>query len=223
MARTRVVVVGAGFGGLAVAKALRRTPAYVMVVDRANHHLFQPLLYPIATSVLAPGQIATPIRGIVRNQKNTTVIMGEVSGVDKENKCVFVSDADRKNVPTAYDYLVLATGVGHSYFDHNEFARYAPGLKTLKGAVEVRNKILRAFEQAEAEGDPQQHRDLLTFILIGAGPTGVDMAAALAVLVRRVWTYLTGQRGSRPVVNHHGSDPVCHAPPAPAKVAAGPQ
>jgi NADH:quinone reductase (non-electrogenic) len=185
MARTRVVVVGAGFGGLATAKALKSTPADVLVVDRSNHHLFQPLLYQIATSVLAPGQIATPIRGILGNQKNTTVILGEVSGVDKDKKCVFVSDADRENVPIPYDYLVLATGVSHSYFGHSEFAQYAPGLKTLADAVEVRNKVLRAFEQAEAEGDPQQHRDLLTFILVGAGPTGVEMAAALAVLVRR--------------------------------------
>jgi NADH dehydrogenase FAD-containing subunit len=184
MARTRIVVVGAGFGGLAVAKALKRTPADVIVIDRTNHHLFQPLLYQVATSVLAPGQIATAIRGILGKQKNTTVILGEVSGVDKQKKCVFVSDADRKHVPIPYDYLVLATGVSHSYFGHNEFAQYAPGLKTVADAVEIRNKILHAFEQAEAEGDPQQHRDLLTFVLVGAGPTGVEMAAALAVLVR---------------------------------------
>jgi NADH dehydrogenase FAD-containing subunit len=184
MARTRIVVVGAGFGGLAVAKALKRTPADVIVIDRTNHHLFQPLLYQVATSVLAPGQIATAIRGILGKQKNTTVILGEVSGVDKQKKCVFVSDADRKHVPITYDYLVLATGVSHSYFGHNEFAQYAPGLKTVADAVEIRNKILHAFEQAEAEGDPQQHRDLLTFVLVGAGPTGVEMAAALAVLVR---------------------------------------
>jgi NADH dehydrogenase len=184
MARTRIVVVGAGFGGLAVAKALKRTAADVIVIDRTNHHLFQPLLYQVATSVLAPGQIATAIRGILGKQKNTTVILGEVSGVDKQKKCVFVSDADRKHVPIPYDYLVLATGVSHSYFGHNEFAQYAPGLKTVADAVEIRNKILHAFEQAEAEGDPQQHRDLLTFVLVGAGPTGVEMAAALAVLVR---------------------------------------
>jgi NADH dehydrogenase FAD-containing subunit len=184
MARTRIVVVGAGFGGLAVAKALKRTAADVIVIDRTNHHLFQPLLYQVATSVLAPGQIATAIRGILGKQKNTTVILGEVSGVDKQKKCVFVSDADRKHVPITYDYLVLATGVSHSYFGHNEFAQYAPGLKTVADAVEIRNKILHAFEQAEAEGDPQEHRDLLTFVLVGAGPTGVEMAAALAVLVR---------------------------------------
>ena len=184
MAQTKVVIVGSGFGGLAAAKALRNTPASVVLIDRTNHHLFEPLLYQVATSVLAPGQIATPIRGILRRQKNATVILGEVTGVDKDKKCVFFSDADRENVPIPYDYLVLATGVTQSYFGHNEFAQYAPGLKTLVDAVAVRNKILQAFEQAEAEEDPSRHRDLLTFILVGAGPTGVEMAAALAVLVR---------------------------------------
>src|SRR6266436_6361231 len=184
MAQTRVVIVGAGFGGLAAAKALRNTPASVVLIDRTNHHLFEPLLYQVATSALTPGQIASPIRGILRRQKNATVILGEVTGVDKDKKCVFFNDADRENVPIPYDYLVLATGVTQSYFGHNEFARYAPGLKTLVDAVAVRNKVLQAFEQAEAEEDPSRHRDLLTFILVGAGPTGVEMAAALAVLVR---------------------------------------
>jgi len=184
MARTKVVIVGAGFGGLAAAKALRNTPASVVLIDRTNHHLFEPLLYQVATSVLTPGQIASPIRAIFRRQKNATVILGEVTGVDKDKKCVFFSDADRENVPIPYDYLVLATGVTQSYFGHNEFAQYAPGLKTLVDAVAVRNKVLQAFEQAEAEEDPSRHRDLLTFILVGAGPTGVEMSAALAVLVR---------------------------------------
>jgi NADH dehydrogenase len=184
MARTRIVIVGAGFGGLTAAKALRNTPARVILIDRTNHHLFQPLLYQVATSVLSPGQIGSPIRGILRNQKNTTVILGEVTGVDEGQKCVLVSDADREGVPIAYDYLVLATGVSHSYFGHNEFEQYAPGVKTLADAVAVRNKILQAFEQAEAEEDPSRHRDLLTFILVGAGPTGVEMAGAIAVLVR---------------------------------------
>lgn len=184
MARTKVVIVGAGFGGLAAAKALRNTPASVVLIDRTNHHLFEPLLYQVATSVLTPGQIASPIRAIFRRQKNATVILGEVTGVDKDKKCVFFSDADRENVPIPYDYLVLATGVTQSYFGHNEYAQYAPGLKTLVDAVAVRNKVLQAFEQAEAEEDPSRHRDLLTFILVGAGPTGVEMSAALAVLVR---------------------------------------
>src|SRR5258708_6895303 len=184
MAPTRIVIVGAGIGGLAAANALRNTSAQIILIDRTNHHVFQPLLYQVATSVLSPGQIGSPIRGILRNQKNTTVILGEVTGVDKETKCVFASDADRQDVPITYDYLILATGATHSYFGHNEFEQYAPGLKTLADAVAIRNKVLKAFELAEAEEDPTRHRDLLTFILVGAGPTGVEMAAAIAVLVR---------------------------------------
>jgi NADH:ubiquinone reductase (H+-translocating) len=184
MPQPRIIIVGAGFGGLAAAKALGKSPAEIILIDRANHHLFQPLLYQVATSVLAPSQIATPIRGIFRKQKNTIVILGEVTGVDKERKRVFVSDADRQNVPISYDYLILATGSTHSYFGRNEFEQFAPGLKSLADAEAARNKILQAFELAEAEDDPGRHRDLLTFILVGAGPTGVEMAGALAVLVR---------------------------------------
>ena len=184
MARPRIVIVGGGFAGLAAAKALRKTPAKVTLIDRTNHHLFQPLLYQVATSELTPSQIATPIRSILRNQKNTTVILGEVTGVDKAQKCVFVSDEDRQNASIFYDHLILATGASHSYFGHNEFAEYAPGLKSLADAEAARNKILQAFELAEAEEDPTRHRDLLTFVLVGGGPTGVEMAGALAVLVR---------------------------------------
>jgi NADH dehydrogenase len=184
MAQTKIVIVGAGFGGLAAAKALKNTPAEITLIDRTNHHLFQPLLYQVATAVLTPSQIATPIRGILRNQKNVTVILGEVTGVDKDQKRVFVSDADRQNVPISYDDLILATGSTHSYFGHNEFEQFAPGLKSLADAEAARNKILQAFELAEAEDDPARHRDLLTFVLVGAGPTGVEMAGALAVLVR---------------------------------------
>jgi NADH dehydrogenase len=184
MSQPRVIIVGGGFAGLAAAKALRSTAANVILIDRTNHHLFQPLLYQVATSVLTPSQIATPIRGILRNQKNTTVVMGEVTGVEKDQKCVIVSDADRQNVPIAYDYLILATGASHSYFGHNEFAQYAPGLKSLADAEAARNKILQTFETAEAEQDADGHRDLLTFVLVGAGPTGVEMAGALAIFVR---------------------------------------
>ncbi len=183
----RVVIVGGGFGGLAAAKALRKAPVQVILIDRTNHHVFQPLLYQVATSVLAPSQISSPIRGILGKQKNTTVIMGEVTGVDKAQRCVFVNDADREHVPVPYvpyDYLILATGVRPSYFGHNEFEKFAPGLKSLADAVAIRNKILSAFEQAEAEENVDLHRDLLTFVLVGAGPTGVEMAAALAVFVR---------------------------------------
>ena len=180
----RVVIVGGGFGGLAAAKALRRTHADVLLVDRTNHHVFQPLLYQVATSVLGPAQIGSPIRGVLRRQPNTTVLMAEVSAVDKEQRYVVASSADRVDVKMPYDYLILATGVRHSYFGHEEFEQFAPGLKSLADAVAIRNRILQAFEQAEAEEDPRRHRDLLTFVLVGAGPTGVEMAGALAVLVR---------------------------------------
>lgn len=179
-----MVIVGGGFGGLAAAKALRKAPTRNILIDRTNHHVFQPLLYQVATSVLSPSQMSSPIRGILRNQKNTTVIMGQVTGLDKEQRCVFVNSPDREHVPVHYDYLILATGVRHSYFGHEEFEKFAPGLKSLADAVAIRNKVLSAFEQAEAEEDPKLHQDLLTFVLVGAGPTGVEMAAALAVLVR---------------------------------------
>jgi len=180
----RVVIVGGGFGGLAAAKALRKTDAQVVLIDRQNHHLFQPLLYQVATSALSPAQIASPIRSILRRQRNTTVILGEVTGVDRDRKRVFVDSVDREGVPLEYDYLILATGASHSYFGHDEFAQFAPGIKSLADAVSTRNHVLRAFEQAEAEEDPKRHADLLTFVLVGAGPTGVEMAGALAILVR---------------------------------------
>ena len=180
----RVLIVGGGFGGLAAAKALKNTPAKVIMIDRTNHHLFQPLLYQVATSVLAPSQIGFPIRGILQSHRNATVILGEVTGIDKDNKRVFVSDADRQDVPLTYDYLILATGATHSYFGRNEFEEFAPGIKSLADAEATRNKVLQAFELAEAEEDPSRHRDLLTFVLVGGGPTGVEMAGALAVLVK---------------------------------------
>jgi NADH:quinone reductase (non-electrogenic) len=183
-ATPRVVIVGGGFGGLAAAKALRKTDAQVTLIDRQNHHLFQPLLYQVATSALSPAQIASPIRSILRRQRNTTVILGEVTGVDRDRKRVFVDSVDREGVTLEYDYLILATGASHSYFGHDEFAQFAPGLKSLADAVSTRNHVLRAFEQAEAEEDPKRHADLLTFVLVGAGPTGVEMAGALAILVR---------------------------------------
>jgi NADH dehydrogenase len=178
-----VVIVGGGFGGISAAKILGNAPVKVVLIDRTNYHLFQPLLYQVATSVLTPGQIASPIRSILRKHQNTTVIMGEVTGVDKEQKAVFLDTADQKRVPVHYDYLILATGATHSYFGHDEFEQYAPGLKNVADAVAIRNKILQAFEQAEAEEDSRGHHELLTFVLIGAGPTGVEMAGAIAVLI----------------------------------------
>src|SRR5215469_1432348 len=154
MDQPRIVIVGGGFGGLATAKALKKAAAEIILIDRTNHHLFQPLLYQVATSVLSPNQIGFPIRAILQNQKNTTVILGEVTGVDVDKKCVFDGDGDPENVPIPYDYLVLATGASHSYFGRNEFAKFAPGLKSLTDAVAARNKVLQAFELAEAEEDP---------------------------------------------------------------------
>src|SRR5262249_14919905 len=133
---------------------------------------------------LSPAQIAAPIREILGSQRNATVVMGEVIGVDKDKKVVFVNDADRDRAEVHFDHLILATGATHSYFGHQEFAQYAPGLKSLADAEAIRNRILRAFEQAEAEEDPAAHPDLLTFVLVGAGPAGVEMASALAILVR---------------------------------------
>jgi NADH:ubiquinone reductase (H+-translocating) len=180
----RVVIVGCGFGGLSAARVLGRSPVQVTLIDRTNHHLFQPLLYQVATSVLAPGQIAAPIREILDDQRNTTVHRAEVVGVDRTRRVVFANSPDRQRVPVPYDYLVLATGATHGYFGHEEFAPYAPGLKTLADAEELRNRILQTFEQAEAEEDIRAHADLLTFVLVGAGPTGVEMAAAIAYMVR---------------------------------------
>ena len=183
-AHTRIVIIGAGFGGLAAAKALRHAKAEIWVIDRANHNLFQPLLYQVATTVLSPAQIASPIRELLKNQRNATVFLGEVTGINKDAKFVYVSNEDHKDAPIRYDILIVATGVTHSYFGHDEFAKFAPGLKGLADALHIRNKVLQAFEQAEAEEDPRRHQDLLTFVLVAAGPTGVELSAALAVLVR---------------------------------------
>ena len=179
-----VVIVGGGFGGLAAAQALRKAPVRVTLIDRANHYLFQPLLYQVATATLAPGDIAAPIRELLRNQRNVTVAMAEVTGVDAASRRVLVDHLGQPNTPLGYDYLILATGASHSYFGHNEFERFAPGIKTLADAESVRSKVLKAFESAEIEEDPSKHQDLLTFVLVGAGPTGVEMAGALAELRR---------------------------------------
>jgi NADH:ubiquinone reductase (H+-translocating) len=180
----QIVIVGGGFGGLAAAKALGHAPAQIALFDRNNHHVFQPLLYQVATAELSAAQIGSPLRAILGKQANTTVILGEVTGVDKEQHCIIADSADRHGIRVSYDYLILATGASHSYFGHDEFAQHAPGLKTLADAESVRNKILNAFELAEAEEDPTRHQDLLTFVLVGGGPTGVEMSAAIAVLVR---------------------------------------
>lgn len=179
-----VVIVGGGFGGLAAAKALRRAPVNVLLIDKSNHHVFQPLLYQVATSVLAPGQIAAPLRGLLESQENTAVMLGNVTGVDSATQQVIVNAGDSEGLRVKYDYLVIATGASHSYFGHDEFARFAPGLKSLRDAESLRNHLLTAFENAETEEDPERQKALMTFVLVGAGPTGVEMASAIAVMTQ---------------------------------------
>jgi NADH:ubiquinone reductase (H+-translocating) len=184
MAERHVVIVGGGFGGLAVARGLRKAAVRVTVLDRTNHHLFQPLLYQVATAMLAPAEIATPIRHALGNQQNATVLLAELTGVDAANHRVQVKLPDGSTESLAYDKLVLATGATHSYFGHDEFADHAPGLKTLADATAIRERILTAFEEAETLGAPEEREPLLTFVLVGGGPTGVEMAGASAELRR---------------------------------------
>jgi NADH dehydrogenase FAD-containing subunit len=178
-----IVIVGGGFGGLSVAKALKRAPLRVSLIDRSNHHLFQPLLYQVATALLSPAHIASPIRALLRRQRNASVLLAELKWIDIDRRCVIAQSTDCiRRIP--YDFLVLATGVHQSYFGHNEFEPFAPGLKSLADAVVLRNRILQAFEIVEAEEDRAMPEGLLTFVLVGAGPTGVEMAGAIATLVR---------------------------------------
>jgi NADH dehydrogenase len=171
-----VVVVGGGFAGLYAARSLGIDPEVrLTLVDRRNFHLFQPLLYQVATGALNPGDIAQPLRSVLRKQRNTTVILGEATGIDVDRREVLVSDGG----PIAYDTLIVATGAHHSYFDHPEWARFAPGLKTLEDATEIRRRILIAFEAAEREAEPERRRAWMTFVLVGGGPTGVELAGAL--------------------------------------------
>ncbi len=176
----RVVIVGAGFGGLAAAHALNKAPVEITVIDRHNYHLFQPLLYQVATASLSPAEIAQPIRSILKTQRNVHVILADVSGVDTGNKVV------RTNCGCAipYDYLLIATGARHSYFGHDDWEPNAPGIKSIDDATRARAKILLAFERAEVETDEAARRALLTFVIVGAGPTGVEMAGAIAELAR---------------------------------------
>ncbi len=177
--RPRVLIVGAGFGGLAVAKGLARAPVDVLVVDRRNYHLFQPLLYQVATAGLSPADIAWPIRSILRKQANASVQMGRVTGIDTQRREVLTGDRR-----LSYDYLVLATGARHAYFGHEEWENFAPGLKKIDDATLVRQRLLMAFERAESECDPEERRRLLNFVVVGGGPTGVEMAGAIAELAR---------------------------------------
>jgi NADH:ubiquinone reductase (H+-translocating) len=178
-ARPRIVIIGAGFAGLSAAKALAGAPVDVTVIDRRNYHLFQPLLYQVATAGLSPADIATPIRSILRNQKNTTVLLGRVTGIDKNARLVEVNE---RRIP--YDILIVATGARHGYFGHDEWEGVAPGLKKIEDATILRRRILLAFEEAENAMDPEEHRRLLNFVIIGGGPTGVELAGALAELAK---------------------------------------
>lgn len=184
-ARHRVVIVGSGFGGLAAAKALRRAPVDVTVIDRTNHHLFQPLLYQMATGIVAAGDIAPPIREILRRHANTRVLLGEVADVDLDAREVTVETVGR-SARVAYDTLIVAAGAGQSYFGHDEFGVHAPGLKTIDDALEVRGRIFGAFELAELEQEEGQRDAWLTIAVVGAGPTGVELAGQIVELSRRV-------------------------------------
>jgi NADH:ubiquinone reductase (H+-translocating) len=179
--RPRVVIVGGGFGGLQAAKALADAPVRVTLVDRRNHHLFQPLLYQVATAALSPADIAQPIRSVLRGQSNVEVILAGVDAIDVAAKEV-VLDEDAGRLP--YDYLILAAGANHAYFGHDEWAPNAPGLKTLEDALNIRRRILTSFEEAEREPDPARRKALMTFIIVGGGPTGVEMAGAIAEIAR---------------------------------------
>jgi NADH dehydrogenase FAD-containing subunit len=178
------VIVGGGFGGITAARGLRDVPVDVLLIDRQNHHVFQPLLYQVATASLASADISAPIRSILRRHTRTMVAMDEVTGVDVDKRRVFTSSSTRGQQGVPYDYLVVATGVEQSYFGHDEFAAFAPGLKSLLDAEATRAKLLRAYERAELEEDPARHRDHLTFVLVGAGPTGVELAGAIAEMAK---------------------------------------
>ncbi len=182
----RIVIIGGGFGGLQAALHLGETPAHVTVIDRNNHHLFQPLLYQVATATLSPGEISAPIRHVLSHQKNTDVFMAEVTGIDTEQQHVLVHDQSMHNHVVPYDYLIIATGTHENYFGHDDWRAIAPGLKTIEDARSVRQKMLLAFEQAELEKDPERIRSLLTFVIVGAGPTGVELAGDMAEVTHRV-------------------------------------
>jgi NADH:ubiquinone reductase (H+-translocating) len=175
-----IVIVGGGFGGLNAARKLGRAPAEVTLIDRRNFHLFQPLLYQVATGALSPGEIASPLRYVLNGRKNTRVVLGEVTDLDAQNRAVILKDGSR----VSYDSLIVATGSTHSYFGHPEWAQLAPGLKSVEDATEIRTRVLLAFERAEKETDPAERRANLTFVVVGGGPTGVELAGALGEISR---------------------------------------
>jgi len=175
----RVVILGGGFGGLTLAQKLRNAPVRLTLIDRQNHHLFQPLLYQVATAGLSANDIASPIRRVLRGQKNVEVVLADATAIDLDTKTVVLTDG-----AVGFDYLVVATGVTHSYFGHDEWAPYAPGLKSITDALEIRRRVLLAFEVAEREPDPEKRHAWLTFVIVGAGPTGVELAGAITEVAR---------------------------------------
>jgi NADH dehydrogenase len=183
-ARPHIVIIGGGFAGIAAVKALRDCDADVTVIDRRNHHIFQPLLYQVATAVLAPADVASPIRQLAARQKNVSVLLAEVTGVDVVSRSVSVKYPGTEDKKISFDYLVVAAGVQASYFGHNEFAKYAPCLKTITDAQAIRSKILSAYELAESADDEDERRRLMTFVLVGAGPTGVELAASIGQMAQ---------------------------------------
>src|SRR5271157_4628000 len=183
-ATPRIVIVGAGFGGLNAAQALARAPVSITVIDRKNHHTFQPLLYQVATAGLSPGEIAAPIRSILSRHKNVEVLMAEVTGFDLERRVVqTAAENEAQEVP--YDSLIVAAGASHAYFGHDEWESLAPGLKTIEDALEIRRRVLLAFEMAERHAATTGERLPLTFVVVGGGPTGVELAGTLAEITRR--------------------------------------
>ena len=213
----RVVIVGAGFGGLFAARALRRAPVEVTVVDRTNHHLFQPLLYQVATGVLAEGDIAPPIRDVLRRQGNARVVLGDVVDIDLAARELTLDSQGTSTVP--YDSLIVAAGAAQSYFGHDEFAEHAPGLKTIDDALALRRRIFGAFEMAELESDPERRAAWLTFVVVGAGPTGVELAGQIAELSRRGLrgNFRTFEPADARVILVEGGDNVLAPFPAPLR------
>src|SRR6516162_8495831 len=182
--RKRVVIIGGGFAGIAAARALRHADAEVLLIDRRNHHIFQPLLYQVATATLSPAEIAAPIRQLEAKQRNVSVLLAEVTGVNVASRTIEAAAPGVGVRKIAFDYLVVATGMRPSYFGHDEFARYAPGLKNLSDAETIRAKILGAFEVAATTEDQDERARQMTFVLVGAGPSGVELAASLAEMAQ---------------------------------------
>lgn len=181
MNKPKVIIIGAGFGGLAAAKTLKNADVDILLIDKTNHHLFQPLLYQVATAALSPGDIAAPVRGILHTQKNVSIIMGEVVSIDKEKRKVKMHNGEEFD----FDFLIVATGARHSYFGKDEWEKYAPGLKTISDALKIRERILLSFEKAERSNDPIEIDKYLTFVIVGGGPTGVEMAGAIAEISKK--------------------------------------